>query len=581
MMGIAGGVGGGRCCGAKAQVEFAGILQGLKIPFSSLSSLLVAAGVFGLLLTPVGAQVHAGAGTYGIAGTVVNALSGEPVPGATVAVQTEEDSRVAAVECGNDGRFALEGLPAAKYKLSASKRGYLTAAYDAHEEFSSAIVTGAGQDTSHLVFKLVPGAVLHGVVSGDGGDGVEGAKVMLFHVPRALGHDNARARGPLKSIELVETVSTDDTGSYEFDNPKPGEYLVAVAAEPWYALHRAVFGTGQGAKAEGGGLDVAYPLTFFDSTTEEASAVPIEVTGGSRIEANISLHAVPALHLAVEAPHKQDGSVVRPELKQSVFGTEIPAETTAALDSLQTESTEFTGVAPGHYVLWQGDPPRVAELDATVSQQVDGRAGAAAVAVQGTLRLGPGQLLEDDADVALYLMDGPLHLNPLTGKAVKGRFRIEGVAPGVWELFAWSGGHLMPTLTVAVNGVIHAGGTFTVGERPLAVAATVAPGEARVEGFVQKAGRGFAGALVVLAPKNRVAFDSLVVRDQSDSDGSFSLQHVTAGQYTLVAIEGAWDLADAGIEALGRYLPGGVAVTVTGTGEKVLRLSEPVQVQPR
>ncbi len=62
---------------------------------------------------------------------------------------------------------------------------------------------------------------------------------------------------------------------------------------------------------------MAYPITYYDSTTDEASATPIVLAGGSRVEADVNLHAVPALHLVVEAPRKQDGSPARPQLRQT------------------------------------------------------------------------------------------------------------------------------------------------------------------------------------------------------------------------------------------------------------------------
>src|SRR5258708_23247581 len=87
------------------------------------------------------------AGVYRVGGTVVNSVTGEPVRGATVAVLTLEDSsRIGAAQSGNDGRFSIGGLAAGKYQLTASKRGYSTAFYDEHELFSSAVVTGAGED---------------------------------------------------------------------------------------------------------------------------------------------------------------------------------------------------------------------------------------------------------------------------------------------------------------------------------------------------------------------------------------------------------------------------------------------------
>ncbi|MGD0548412.1 MAG: carboxypeptidase-like regulatory domain-containing protein, partial [Terracidiphilus sp.] len=121
---------------------------------------------------------------YSISGTVVNAASGEPVRRAMVSVQTEADRQtLESVETDSDGHFSLDGLPAGKYPLTASKRGFLAGFYDEHENFNTAIVTGADQETSGLVFKLTPGASLRGVVMGDGGDPVEGAQVMLFLKP--------------------------------------------------------------------------------------------------------------------------------------------------------------------------------------------------------------------------------------------------------------------------------------------------------------------------------------------------------------------------------------------------------------
>ena len=76
-------------------------------------------------------------GSYRIAGVVVNAVTGEPVRRANVAVLDEADSHtVASVESDSEGKFELANLPAAKYQLTAAKRGFRTAFYDEHEEFN-------------------------------------------------------------------------------------------------------------------------------------------------------------------------------------------------------------------------------------------------------------------------------------------------------------------------------------------------------------------------------------------------------------------------------------------------------------
>ena len=85
--------------------------------------------------------------------------------------------------------------------------------------------------------------------------------------------------------------------------------------------------------------------------------------------------------------------------------------------------------------------------------------------------------------------------------------------------------------------------------------------------------------MIVLVPHQPSAYRALVRRDQSDSDGSFSLRDVPAGQYTVIAIEDGWKLDWTDRETMARYLPHGVAVTVSDQAGGVVRLSEPVQAQ--
>jgi hypothetical protein len=85
--------------------------------------------------------------------------------------------------------------------------------------------------------------------------------------------------------------------------------------------------------------------------------------------------------------------------------------------------------------------------------------------------------------------------------------------------------------------------------------------------------------MVLLVPKDLAAFPALARRDQSDSDGSFALRDAAPGHYTVVAIENGWDLDWERPEVIGRYLPQGVAVNVTETSGKLVRLSQAVPVQ--
>ena len=514
----------------------------------------------------------AGPGKYRIAGRMVNAATGEPVRRASVALLAESDSHtVASVESDGEGQFVFTGLGAGKFQLTASKRGFRTAFYDEHEEYSSAIVTGEGEETGGLVFRLVPGSVLYGVVAGDGGDPVEGARVMLFQRPREHGHGLA---GRMLS---AGTSSTDDTGAYEFDDLAAGEYLVAVVAEPWWALNRSSAEARQ--RPGGAALDVAYPVTFFDSTTEEDSATRIVLAEGRREQANINVHAVPALHLTVETPPRADGSVARAELRQTIFGVQVSAQSMGFLDALRTGTVEFNGVAPGRYELAQGDPPRVAQLDLAASQRVDPGLGSPAVSVSGSIRMGPAA--SDGGTALLIPADGNHAQSALQTACPGGAFSFATVPQGAWELWVTSGGRTLPVSAVTVGTRTRTGNRLVVRDRPLQVVANLNLGDTRVEGFARRAGKGVPGVMVLLAPKDSAAFAALARRDQSDSDGSFSLRDVGPGQYTVVAIEDGWTLDWARADVMARYLARGIAVTVTEATGKTLRLAEPVPVQPR
>ena len=507
-------------------------------------------------------------GPYRIAGVLVNAATGQPIRRATVEALKEDDSHaVALCVTDNEGRFALERLAPAKYQLTASKRGFRTAFYDEHEGFSSAVVTAPDQDTTHLEFKLTPGADVRGVVTSDGGEPVANARVMLFKRPKFPGAGERTLQ--------VDASLTDDTGAYELAELAAGEYLLAVVAEPWYAVHE-----GTPAKRNAA-LDVAYPVTYFDSTTAEGSATPIVLAGGSREEANISLHAVPALHLSISTPRKPDGSVAMPQMQETIFGNTIPSEVASEMSDPRGGTTEIGGIAPGHYELTQGDPPRIVDLDLTASQQVDANAGSAANAVEGRVRMTSGAPVPDEITVSLERLDSGAGPSLYAAQLLRGRFRFDAVPPGEWALMATSGDRALPVMAVGAGSVQRNGNIVTLRERAPELVVTLSGAETRVEGFARKDAKGFAGAMIVLLPKNRALWKALTRRDQSDSDGSFALPDVAPGNYTAIAIEEGWALDWTSPEAMARYLPNGTSVTVTEQSGALIRLSSPLPVQMR
>jgi hypothetical protein len=305
------------------------------------------------------------------------------------------------------------------------------------------------------------------------------------------------------------------------------------------------------------------------------------LAGGGREEADINLHAVPALRIRVDTPRKPDGSIARAELRQTVFGEVVGAESAGFLDAMQTGSTEFTGVAPGHYELAQGDPPRVVELEASASQQVDPALGTATVSVRGTLRTSAGAPVSSDGNLSLDPVDPAQHLTSIQTPLLQGAFKFASVPPGEWQLTAEGSSGTLNIASITAAAHPTPGNHLTVQDHALSISVTVIESATQITGFARRDGKGVSGVMVVLVPGNLSLIGSIGRRDQSDSDGSFSLNNVVPGKYTLIAIEDSWNLDWADPQAIARYLPGGMAVTVTEKSGKLTRLSDPVPVQMR
>jgi hypothetical protein len=88
-----------------------------------------------------------------------------------------------------NGAFEFKDLPAGKFALRAARRGYLRGSYDQHDQFSTAIVTGAGMETENLVLRLTPLARIFGKISDQFGEPVRNAMIWLYTRDDQNGYD--------------------------------------------------------------------------------------------------------------------------------------------------------------------------------------------------------------------------------------------------------------------------------------------------------------------------------------------------------------------------------------------------------
>lgn len=517
-------------------------------------------------------------GSTTIAGVVVSAATGAPLDRAEVRLATggDQSAPVGETLTNANGAFRFNRLAPGKYNLQASRRGYIQSGYQGHQGgFSTAIVTGVQLDTTHLRFPLTPFGVIDGATNDDNGDPVADAQVRLFR------QDEFQGEGRIVSAGQQES---DDRGTFEFAQLRPGSYFICVVAMPWYAFRPAAQMDNSGNplpddQQPTSSLDVAYPVTFYPNASDSSGATPIPVRGGDRLQINFSLHAVPAIHLRFNVPTQGRNGVPAPQLTADAFGTAmyLPITPMPTMRSQgQSYVYEYSGLAPGHYDVRQGQAGSL-PLDATSSRTLDAPAPGSDVDVTGKVAMASGGALPHNVMVIAQRVSGGQMLQRTAGIQADGSFTLHGVAPGVYDL-STRGGALAVAQMAASGGEVH-GNRVTVGSEPVLLAATLARGSGTIDGFVQRDGQGIGGVMVELVPDDPNAPAELIRRDQSDSDGSFTLRRVVPGNYTLVAIDDGWTLEWARRDALAAYLGRGVKVHI-GDDEK-LQLPSPVPVQER
>ena len=164
----------------------------------------------------------------------------------------------------------------------------------------------------------------------------------------------------------------------------------------------------------------------------------------------------------------------------------------------------------------------------------------------------------------------------------KGEVEVQQVPPGEYEVVLFSRGRRYSISHISAEGAEVTGRHVTIaaGSTP-SISVTALVGSVVVEGVAKRAGKPFAGAMVVLVPKDVEGNRDLFRRDQSDLDGTFVFHDVVPGSYTVVAIENGWDLDWSQPEVIASYAKHGVPLQIADQAGQNLTLPSAVEVQPK
>jgi protocatechuate 3,4-dioxygenase beta subunit len=518
---------------------------------------------------------------FKIAGTVVNAMTGAPLSQARISIaDTKDRAKVTSMITSESGHFEFLQLKPGKYSLQGAKRGFLSAAYEQHEQFSTAIVTGAEFSTENLVLRLTPMALISGHVFDEFGDPVRNAQVVLYF---------ENHNGGITRTARLFNSTTDDRGFFDFNMLRPGNYFISVTAKPWYAIHpvTAPEASGHRASQVSPSLDVVYPTTYYNGASEADRATSIEVKGGDRLQFEMHLNPTPALHLVLRVPLDERGQqtgFTMPTLQKRVFDS-VQFVQMEGMQPVAPGVYEVSGVPPGRYtVRTQNSNSGQMEVSADIDLAHDGQElsnsrGEPLGSLKVTVKM-PGQE-PLPKQYFLGLQDSRLRLVAFKQGDPSGQLSFENLAPGKYAIrFGSQTKPYSVVRTFSPAGDSPGHDVMVTPGAALDLTAVLSVGVVNIEGVVHKKDKPVAGIMVALVPKDPAGNIELFRRDQSDFDGTFLLQGVIPGSYTIVAIEDAWGLDWLQPNVLARYVQYGQSLTIGELMRGSVHLPDSVEVQP-
>jgi hypothetical protein len=186
---------------------------------------------------PRDTSAAAGKGTGVIRGRVVAADTGRPLRRARVSAAGIGLGAAGqkATSTGLDGSFVLKDLPAARYRITVTRGGYLRIEYGQRRpnEQGRPLDVADGQTIEKLEIALPRMSGIAGRVTDEAGEPIEGVAVYAM---RSLFFEGRRKLVPVSGT----SVRTDDEGEYRIPRLAPGAYQVmATTKETWTVVDGA------------------------------------------------------------------------------------------------------------------------------------------------------------------------------------------------------------------------------------------------------------------------------------------------------------------------------------------------------
>ncbi len=207
-----------------------------------------------------------------VAGSVVNSITGVPIPRALVRINGPEQHTAFT---GSDGRFQIDNVPEGRAYVAVQKPGFFDPSL-APGTFTAPKSVTLGAGTGDLLLKLIPQAEIHGRVVDRDGEPVENVPIELLAQDIVNGRKQWQPRGG---------GSTNENGVYRIENLQPGRYAVRSGSHPVFPGYSNV-------GADGRLVPEVYPPQFYPNTPDLSTAQAMDLKPGEESEADFTLSPV-------------------------------------------------------------------------------------------------------------------------------------------------------------------------------------------------------------------------------------------------------------------------------------------------
>src|SRR5262245_19201247 len=198
-----------------------------------------------------------------VPGGVIAVIRTDGAPG-TISGPPLQSTQVAPVTTDAGGRFVFRNMDPGNYLLRVSADGYALQEYNARpgaaSDISRQVKSADGQSLKDVVFRLVPGGTVSGRITGPNGEALVNIEVSLLR--NRYGPDGR------KTLQQAGSATTNDRGEYRMFWITPGRYYLTAGS-----TNRPIPGVAFNPLSPRN----KYQRTFYPSTTDVATATPIDV----------------------------------------------------------------------------------------------------------------------------------------------------------------------------------------------------------------------------------------------------------------------------------------------------------------